>query len=807
MAHLQLKNWLAVLLLASPALFGERVPGRYIVELTTEPVIDHVLNVSVASTGTKKVKAATAAAQLRSAAAQTHRARIQAEHQRVRADFEQRNAKVLDSVQTVANALIVQASDADAARLSSLAGVKRVVPVRMMHMVLDRAVVLHKIVDAWNQIGSEHAGAGMKIAIIDSGVDVSHPGLRDSSMTPPDSFPRANVDSDLKYTNGKVIVARSYVNLLPSRDPDESARDRVGHGTALAMTAAGVRNDGPLATITGVAPKAYIGNYKVFGSPGINDGATDDAILKAMDDAVADGMDVINLSLGDDFAPRLEDDLDVAAVERATKAGVIVVIAAGNNGPGLNTITSPATAPSAISVGATTNDRTFATTVEVSGMDAFAAIPGDGSSSSSAITANIADVAGIDGDGLACSSLPSSSLTGKIALILRGTCTFTVKLTNAQRAGAVAAVVYAAENAPDAFGMSVGTATLPAEAVSNADGVAIKQAIAANSTLSATLHFTLSAVAAVGNRITDFSAAGPSVDRSIKPDLMAVGGNFYTATQTLDGTGDMYDPSGYILVDGTSFSTPIVAGAAALIKAARPGLTVDQYRSLLIATASLAQSQTGGSATIQQTGGGLLDASAALNTTATAYPVSLSFGAGGPTVNAESKLTITNVGSSDDTFTITVAPRNHGPAPSVATNTVTVASGRTTDVPVSWSASGLEGGTYEGTINIVSASSGTQLHVPYWYASTTGPAHINILDSSTSGRRVVIYFRVTDASGVALTDETPDVSVLSGTGTVRSIVSIDRQIPGVFQLTVQLGRGTSTTYRIKAGDVFTDLTL
>jgi subtilisin family serine protease len=98
------------------------------------------------------------------------------------------------------------------------------------------------------------------------------------------------------------------------------------------MIAAGGRSAGPLATITGVAPGAQLGNYKVFGSPGFNDYATDEAILKAMDDAVSDGMDIINLSLGDNLAPRLGDDLEVEAVA-ASKAGVIVVAAVSNNGP------------------------------------------------------------------------------------------------------------------------------------------------------------------------------------------------------------------------------------------------------------------------------------------------------------------------------------------------------------------------------------------------------------------------------------------------------------------------------------------
>jgi minor extracellular serine protease Vpr len=809
MRKLNLHVWSACLLVLCPVLVAQRVPGRYIVELTSEPVADHVAPLN---TG-KKVRSMAAMSQLRSAAAQSYRARIQAEHVTVQRGLEQRNAKVLGSIDTVANAMFVRASDADVAKLAAVPGVKRVVPVRKVHMLLDRAVVLHHVVDAWNQIGSEKAGAGMKIAIIDTGIDITHPGMQDSSLTPPDSFPRAGQDSDLQYTNGKVIVARSYVDLLPNDDPDFSAQDHVGHGTALAMTAAGARNVGPLATITGVAPKAYLGNYKVFGTPGSNDFASDDAILKAMDDAVADGMDVINLSLGSDFAPRLEDDVDVQAVERASKAGVIVVVAAGNNGPDLNTIASPATAPSAIAVGAITNDRTFGTSAQVSGLDPFMAFPGDGPTPDSDLTAPIADVAKLDDNGLACSSLPSNSLKGKIALILRGTCTFEAKINNAQNAGAVGVLVYAAEGSPDPINMAVGSSTLPAEMVSHDAGVAIKQRIDSDANVTATLGFTLGPVSVAGSRVTIFTAAGPNVDNSIKPDIMAVGQDFYTATQTLDPNGDMYDPSGYVLVDGTSFSTPLIAGAAALIKGARPGLTVDQYRSLLINTAAAAQTQTGDSPVIQQVGGGLLDANAALNATATAYPALLSFGAGGSTVDFNKVLTVTNVGASNDTFTITAAPRTDSAAPSIGNNTIQLAAGASVDVPITWSASDLAKGTYEGTVNIVSAATGTQVHVPYWYAVTGAPAHVTVLSAITSGRRNrnqtdAIDFRVTDVSGVALPDVEPTVTVMSGGGTVRSIYSEDTDIPGAFGVDLRLGPTAGTNvFRIQVGDAYTDVTI
>src|SRR5262249_18865718 len=162
---------------------------------------------------------------------------------------------------------------------------------------------------------------------IDTGIDLQHPGFQDLSLPIPTGFPRANNSTDLAFTNNKVIVARSYADLFPMPDTDTTPRDRVGHGTATAMAAAGATNTGPLATISGVATKAWLGSYKVFGSPGVNDSATDAAILKAIDDAVADGMDVINLSLGSLEASRLEDDLEVHALERAAALGVLVVVA------------------------------------------------------------------------------------------------------------------------------------------------------------------------------------------------------------------------------------------------------------------------------------------------------------------------------------------------------------------------------------------------------------------------------------------------------------------------------------------------
>ena len=790
-------KWLAAWLMVLPVVRAERVPGRYIVELTGEPVVTQVTR-----------------GRMTGLAAVTQRSRVKSEQEAVRGQLERREARVVDSVNTVANALFVEIDDSKAADLASTPGVKRVWPVRTVRMLLDRAVMLHRVTDVWTAMGADNAGAGVKVAIIDSGIEPEHAAFQDSSLAMPEGFPKSDGSYDLAYTNNKIVVARSYVYLLQSRDADYSPRDHIGHGTALAMTVAGVSNAGPRATITGVAPKAWLGVYKVFGTPGYNDGSTDAAIVKAIDDAVADGMDVINLSLGSDLAPRLTDDVEAQAVERATQAGVIVAAAAGNNGPDLNTMSSPATAPTAIAVGAVSNDRTFASSVEAAGLGTFVGYAGTGPTPSGPVTATLADVAAIDETGLACSPLPSGSLTGMTALILRGSCYFETKLNNAQQAGAVGAVIYTAASAPNPFFFSAGAATLPAEMVSNSDGLALKAQLASQPDLAVTLQFTVGFVPVNAKRLTDFTAAGPNVDGGIKPDLVAVGQDFYTATQTYDPSGSMYSSDGYVLVDGTSFSSPLVTGAAALIKSARPGLTVDQYRSLLINTTSEAYTLAGDVPGIQQAGAGLLDASAALNATAAAYPTSLGLGAGGPDVELARTLTLTNIGPGQETYTLAAQASSGQFAPVFSTATVDLEPGASAEVQVAWSATGLATGAFEGFVTVSGTTSGTHLRIPYWYAATAAvPARITLLDSVSTGRRGsvqrdAVLFRVTDAAGVTLADVQPRVTVLSGGGATGRLTSYDLDVPGVFGLTVQLGfTAGANVFRIQAGDAVTDVTI
>ncbi len=771
-----MKSILALLLAASAG--AQTLPDQYIVELSNEPVV------KLAARLHKRV--------LRGdVALSAHRAAIREEQRQVRSNIESSDAQVLDSFDTVHNALVVKMSKSKADEVRNMAGVKSVRAVKVYHALLDRSLPLQKVSDAWQQIGGiDKAGLGVKIAIIDTGIDASHPAFQDPNLTMPGGFPLTNASSDLAFTNTKIIVARAYTN--PSTRRIYDAHDKQGHGTGVAMVAAGVTNNGKYGPITGVAPKAWLGNYKVF--PDDTTGAPDSLIIRAIEDAVNDGMDVINLSLGSFPATRPSDDSLVRVLENAVAAGKVVVVAAGNDGAVPNTIASPATAPSVIAVGSSWNDRIFASRVLVDGRDPFIALPGDGKNPDTPIGATLKDVSSLDATGLACSALPAASLSGNIALILRGTCNFSVKLTNALNAGAVAAVVYARPESPDPIPMATGAIALPAVMVSNADGLALSSA-AAGGDLTASVDFSAAPVTVNSARLSDYSSRGPNSDSGIKPDLLAIGQNLSTAQPVAAGS--------YVVESGTSFSSPTVAGAAALLIAARPGLTGQQYRSLLVNSTSAFSVDGKSDLAVQYGGTGLLNMTAALGNATTVSPASLSFGIGGGSVNWTQNLTITNAGTLADTFALSIQQAADGAAPSLSTNTLQLDPGQSQSVGVQFAADQLGGGVYQGFVQIQGTQSAIAGRVPYFFAVPTQvPVYIQILDAPTTVRRgntFDIEFRVLDASGVPVSDGV-NTSILSG-ATALGVQSSDSDVPGSYLMHIQapLTRG-SLALEFKLGD-------
>jgi hypothetical protein len=389
-----------------------------------------------------------------------------------------------------------------------------------------------------------------------------------------------------------------------------------------------------------------------------------------------------------------------------------------------------------------------------------------------------------------------------VVLILRGTCLFEDKLNNVQGAGAVAALVYTDAARPEAIPMGTGSARLPASMISHADGVALKARIQAVPQLQITVDFTNRAFPVSSDRLSDSSSSGPSADYAVKPDVLAVGSSVYTAT-----------PGGYSIANGTSLSSPLVAGSAALLKAARPGLTAAQYRSLLVNSAT-GFSVNGGISplSVQQGGAGLLNVQAAVRGTLAAQPNSLSFGLSGGTVDSAQTLLLTSLDSETDTLTLEAQPIGSTVAPSVDPAFVELGAGATRAVAVRLSAAGLEAGAHQGFLVIRSTRSGRELRLPWWHGVPSNiPRVITMLSSGdpegqTSSRRQIL-FRTTDAAGLAVNLE-PTLTITEGSGRVTSVLSVDAEIPGAWLAQVRLGAEPgNNTFRIQVGELTRDVTI
>src|SRR5664279_837747 len=361
--------------------FGQYARNRYALILQDEPVASRF--------ATRE--------RMHSAAADDYRRQLAQRQSAVQQELARRGVPIISSVSEVLNAVFVSAPAERVAELAAIPGVLGVRPMRQMHMELNKATQLMNAPAAWNLVGGQSkAGAGIKIGILDTGIDQNHPAMQDSSLSFPAGFPKCSGSADAcSYTNTKVIVARSDASLIaagtdlknPAADsmPDDySPRDRVGHGTAVASAAAGNTNTGSV-TFSGMAPNAWLGNYKIWGSPSVNDAPPEDVWIAALNDAVTDGMDVINMSSG---GVALTGPLDTGAAcgasagtpcdalatafENAAKT-VVIAVAAGNAGedgynyPSFNTISSPANAPSVMAVGATTNSPVMGPSVQVPG--------------------------------------------------------------------------------------------------------------------------------------------------------------------------------------------------------------------------------------------------------------------------------------------------------------------------------------------------------------------------------------------------------------------------------------------------------
>ena len=841
---------LALGAMAAPV-FRPYVPDRYVVVLEDPPV------------GARF--ASQAAAQ--SAAAADYRRQIAAKQGAVLSELAARNIQVTSQSSLLLNAVFVSAPGHSIDELRAIPGVRSVTPLRRMKAHLNRAIQLMNAQAAWSTVGGQsNAGKGIKIAILDSGLDLGNAAFHDSSLSMPSGYPLCSgfpgaSTACSSYTNSKVIVARSYMQLLgggtsssnpaANSDPDDPyPHDRFGHGTAVAMVAAGNTISAPAApvsgsalTMQGMAPKAYIGIYKISGTFGFTN---EEVEIQALEDAIKDGMDVINMSYGglaltgwktDPLASAFETAATTARPAGSLPATIpipVIVTSAGNDGsdgytygynfPSFNTINSPSTAPDVISVGAATNSHIMTPSVSAvsssapSNVKNLLALAGDSyfyPSLSGANTAALVDVSKV-GDGTACSALPANSLSNSFALISYGACGYNTPAFNAQNAGAAGFIyILPAGTTVAPFDISAAPSGIleygPSAAVSNADGVNLKNYIDAHPFDPVTIDLggqeqdvtTLSQAAVplgfptlTGNMVAGYSSFGPTPDGLLKPDLIATGGwdpsahlygGFYVPTQSFDAyDSPLYSANGFMAEDGTSLAAPLVAGAAALVIQAHPGLRGTEVRSLIVdsTSQSVTTDDSGNPVDAQWLGAGLLDAGAAAAATISAEPATISFGIlQSSSLPISKTITVTNVGSSPLTLTSSVSCcKINGNSGSLSGITASlssgaVAAGGNTTLTVTMAGPLPAPGEYSGSVSL--QASGSSVHIPFLLlvgAGTTFGIETNFTPEQTvlegtpgTDTGPYAYVQVTDQFGVPVSGATVSFTVApSGSLTLGS---------------------------------------
>ncbi len=431
--------------------------------------------------------------------------------------------------------------------------------------VLDRSVPYVGAADVRQVEG--HTGRGVTVAVIDTGVDFTHP--------------------DLAGAGGGGDGGDGGYNFV---DVGQPPVDRNGHGTQVAGVIAA---DGG---VVGVAPGVRILAYKVSDD---GESVSSDLIVMAIRRAVEDGADVINISLG---VNRTNTRID-AAINDAVRAGVLVVAASGNDGPGPSTIGSPGANPNALTVGATHNNITssLVSTLEIGSVQ-YHVIPMLGIGDiPQPVAGNVVYAKyGRDGDVADAGDL----VAGSILLVERGGQTedevvyFTEKEYAAAGAGAGAVVVYNSEpgiylgDVSESVTIDGYTPRIPIVSMSQEDGQEIARMVGGGQEVAGELDVFYNP-----DHIAFFSSRGPASPFYVKPDLVAPGA-FINSTDV----GGSYNIS-----SGTSFATPHVAGAAALLLEKHPGLRPGQLKSLLSTTSTPIVDAYGGGFGPADVGAGRLD--------------------------------------------------------------------------------------------------------------------------------------------------------------------------------------------------------
>lgn len=528
-----------------------------------------------------------------------------------------RPVAVIYAYDTVLNGVTIQATPQEAAKLLSVPGVATIQRAQWRQPTTDASPAFIGADKLWN--GSATGGLpgvkgeGIIVGVIDSGIWPEHPSFADdgSFPAPPATWGgecTQPADNSLAYTcNNKLIGVQYFLEGYSSiGDYDGlflSGRDDDGHGTHTASTAAG--NEGVAATIfglqrgriSGIAPRAHVAAYKGLGPQG---GTTPD-LVAAIEKAVEDGVDVINYSIGGGAGDPWVGADDVAFLA-AFDAGVFVATSAGNSGPGVSTIGSPANAPWIMSVAASYANRVFLSNIKLRAGDAHLTVAGTsiGHGTSRLTLVDAAGVPDVNGnrDGTCLAPFPPGTFQPNTVVLCKSGRGFSANFVNA---GGASAVIYSSATIP--YDYALGLPPITAVQVLNPVLRQIRQLMADHPGQAVQVTIDPGQPVKAPNphvpvdTVVGFSSRGPALNgvtgrpiSVIKPDITGPGiqilAGYSPETTNSIAYGGVDQPGQlFAVIQGTSMSSPHLAGAGALLKALHPTWTPAQMRSALMTTA------------------------------------------------------------------------------------------------------------------------------------------------------------------------------------------------------------------------------
>lgn len=654
--------------------------------------------------------------------------------------------QVVDDYDLAMNGVAVALNGQSWNSLQNGPDVASVTPDWIYYPSMDVSVPLVHAPEVWTMLGADPFGtgtlpdfSGIHVGIIDSGIDDSHPFI--ASCRAPGS-----IAHDVFFSGAGQFDASKLLDNT--------------HGTHVAGTIGGCPTTGSVllanghmftlaAPMSGIAPGVSLHDYNVFpgfGSAFIHHGggAFSHDIIAAVEKAVADGMDVINLSLGGTVQG--PHDTLSEAINVAVDAGTIAVIAAGNSGPNILTVESPGNAANAITAAASSDPHYAGIPVDFDGHH-ITALEGDFAQFDPAVTAVTMATTPADG----CTAI-SQDLTGKIAVIDRGACTFGTKIFDAEAKGAVGVLIVnnAAGDPIIMGGDGVHFPTIPAAMVSQVDGAVLKGDLGVSTTVDGT-HFE-DVVTANADILASFSSRGPTpFDFRLKPDVSAPGVNVLSSIWIRQTDGSL--AHAFDFFQGTSMATPHITGSVVLLLAVHPTWSPAEVKSALVDNADRTVTGTGGLGPIAR-GGGRINIERAANAGVTLDPASVSFGGFTGQAPIMSSVTLTfmeetgaaqscsvSVTGVPSTASISLSASSFSlAADGTASLTVTLNGGRT-----------LATGKYFG--DVVVTCSGTTYLAPWWAGvqRSNGALNGNQNSPAAFGSDPAVYANPAEMSGVTWT--------------------------------------------------------